>query len=75
MSKKKEAKRNEEKLKLLNSKLELNWSMQQEAQKEIGIMVGNLIGAKSRLKSLMKEEDKLHEEKRKINPMGIGLCR
>lgn len=75
MGKKKEAKRNEEKLKLLNSKLELNWSMQQEAQKEIGIMVGNLIGAKSRLKSLMKEEDKLHEEKRKINPMGIGSCR
>lgn len=75
MGKKKEAKRNEEKLKLLNSKLELNWSMQQEAQKEIGMMVGNLIGVKSRLKHLMKEQNKLYKEIGKINPTGIGSCR
>ena len=75
MGKKKEAKRNAEKLELLNSKLETNWRMQQDTEKEIGMMVGNIIRMKSELKRLMKEQDKLQGEMRKINLPVMKACR
>lgn len=74
MGKKKEAKR-VEKLELLNSKLEMNWHMQQDAEKEIGRMVGNIVRMKSELKRLMKEQDKLQEEMGKINLPVMKACR
>ena len=74
MGKKKEAKR-VEKMELLNSKLETNWRMQQDTEKEIGMMVGNIIRMKSELKRLMKEQDKLQREMRKINLPVMKACR
>ncbi len=74
MGKKKEAKR-VEKMELLNSKLEMNWHMQQDTEKEIGRMVGNIIRMKSDLKRLMKEQDRLQEEIRKFNYPVTSSCR
>ena len=74
MSKKKEAKK-VEKMELLNSKLEMNWHTQQDTEKEIGRMVGNIIRMKSDLKRLMKEQDRLQEEMRKFNYPVTNSCR